>query len=235
MSACDEIRRRLLSEPKRRHSEVIEHLATCAACSAYAQSLQHFEGRVERALRVDLPSSGASNVTELAPAPQRRRAVPRWLAVAASVLIATGAVSLWLSWPEPVLARDVVDHIEHEPDSWSTGTIPATDTRLSSVLSDAGVQLKADSPAVSYARSCLFRGHVVPHLVVQMPQGPVTVMILSHENVPSAVQFDEEGYHGMIVPVDGHGSVAVIMRAHEDLASISQALMRDLIWPATDR
>ena len=44
------------------------------------------------------------------------------------------------------------------------------------------------------------------------PEGPVTVMVLVHESMRKPVQFDDEGYRGTIVPVPGHGSIAVLMR-----------------------
>ena len=52
----------------------------------------------------------------------------------------------------------------------------------------------------------------MPHLVVQTRSGPVTVMVLVHEAVRKAMQFDEQGYRGTIVPVPGHGSIAVLIR-----------------------
>jgi hypothetical protein len=76
---------------------------------------------------------------------------------------------------------------------------------------------------VSYANSCSFRGYVVPHLVIQTGSGPVTVMVLVHENVAKSVPFDEQGYRGVIVPVPGHGSLAVLTRApNKDSHSIGQ-------------
>ena len=65
------------------------------------------------------------------------------------------------------------------------------------------LRLKPDAGVVSYASSCTFRGYKVPHLVVQTASGPVTVMVLVHEAVRHATQFDEQGYRGTIVPVPG--------------------------------
>jgi hypothetical protein len=74
------------------------------------------------------------------------------------------------------------------------------------------VRLKAVAGLVSYASSCSFRGHTVPHLVVQTELGPVTVMVLTHETIRSAMRFNEQGYRGVIIPVRGHGSLAVLER-----------------------
>ena len=75
--------------------------------------------------------------------------------------------------------------------------------------------LNPDAGTVSYARSCRFRGRMVPHLVVQTEMGPVTVMVLVHESVAKPVPFDEQGYRGVIVPVPGHGSLAVLARGQD--------------------
>jgi hypothetical protein len=95
--------------------------------------------------------------------------------------------------------------------------------------------LSAAAGIVSYAASCAFRGHRVPHLVVQTPSGPVTVMVLVHESVSRPTQFDEQGYRGTIVPMPGHGSIAVLMQdpggAHvRDLQSITAQVRDAIFW-----
>jgi hypothetical protein len=100
-----------------------------------------------------------------------------------------------------------------EPQAWATTDIPVPAASLASVLDDARMRLKPDAGLVSYANSCMFRGHRVPHLVVQTTHGPVTVMVLRHESSAQRVRFDTGGFRGVIVPVPGHGSLAVL--AHE--------------------
>jgi hypothetical protein len=99
-----------------------------------------------------------------------------------------------------------------EPDAWARTGVPVPQPKLDQVLRASHVRLKGDPGLVSYANSCLFRGHLVPHLVVQTEAGPVTVMVLAHEAARSSTRFDEQGYQGMIVPVPGHGSLAVLER-----------------------
>ncbi len=81
---------------------------------------------------------------------------------------------------------------------------------IEAVLSKAGVHFDSSMPVV-YASPCPFRGHVAPHLVVQTEQGPVTVMLLSHEKVSRRQEFAESGYEGVLLPA-GEGSVAVLTR-----------------------
>jgi hypothetical protein len=221
MMLCADYRRALLADPQNPTAEMRQHVALCDACAAYTGPLLRFEGRLDRALRISLaPSTRAASGSagprtpsrggEPAGRPERRR--NRWLAAAASVLIAAGVTGFWLVVPGRSLAAAVVGHMAEEPDAWSRTGVPVAQLRLDGVLGKSHVRLRSDAGLVSYANHCLFRGHGVPHLVVQTPDGPVTVMVLPQESVIHAVHFDEQGYHGVIVPVPGHGSLAVLER-----------------------
>ena len=133
-------------------------------------------------------------------------------ALAASVLLGAAIVGgVWLK-PQSSLAAAVVAHMAGEPGAWQRTDIAVPKPDLEQVLKDTKLRLKPDAGIVSYASSCTFRGYQVPHLVVQTPSGPVTVMVLVHESVRHLTQFETEGYRGTIVPVPGHGSIAVLMR-----------------------
>ena len=121
--------------------------------------------------------------------------------MAASVLLAlVVAGGLWLSVPGPSLAADVVTHMAGEPEAWRRTDVPVPAPDAEDVLRNSQLRLAAGAGIVSYATSCEFRGHRVPHLVIQTASGPVTVMVLVHEQVAKSVQFDEQGYRGVIVP-----------------------------------
>jgi hypothetical protein len=220
MMDCEQFRRAMLAEPSNDDAERRLHLASCHECTQYALQLRRFEGRLERALRVEVnPRLMEQRVVTPLRATARRGARPwdpphrRWLAAAASVLLGTAvAFSLWLAAPGRSLAADVVKHMAEEPDAWARTDIPVPEPRLTEVLIDSQVRFRLSAGLVSYASSCSFRGHKVPHLVVQTNSGPVTVMVLTHEALRSAMRFNEQGYRGVIVPVHGHGSLAVLER-----------------------
>ena len=195
-------RRALLADPDARSPELDGHRDSCAECRQFAQRLTQFEERLGRALRV-----------EVGEAPRRRPAPVRWYALAASVAMAVlvGGV-LWLSSPRTSLAADVVAHMHGEPDAWRT-VAPVSAEQAAAVMGNAGVRLMPGAGAVSYASACGFRGRVVPHLVVQSGSGPVTVMVLVHETVSHEERFEEHGYRGRLLPVPGHGSIAVLEQA----------------------
>lgn len=231
MISHDEYRRALLSDPRIDTAELAEHRAACTECRAYSERLQKFEARVERALKFD-----AAHTAEVLPF-KRRAALParqRWYGLAASVaaaMLVAGVV--WLAVPRSSLAADVVAHMAGELDAWSTQQ-PVPDAELAAVLSNTKMRLTAQAGGVSYASSCTFRGHHVPHLVVQTPEGPVTVMVLVHEAVPKAQEFDEHGYRGTIVPMPGHGSLAVLARGAQiparDVDGIAARVRDAIVW-----
>ncbi|HEX3847673.1 MAG TPA: hypothetical protein VHV81_09850, partial [Steroidobacteraceae bacterium] len=64
--------------------------------------------------------------------------------------------------------------------------------------------------------------------------GPVTVMVLVHEEVKKPMRFDEEGYRGVIVPDEGHGSLAVLTQGHDagipGIERIAARVRSSIVW-----
>jgi len=243
MMDCAHYRRSMLADPHDPDPQLREHLESCHDCTLYRERLLRFESRLERALRVASPAEvvlPSDKVVPLrarlslrSPAAYRKRT----LAMAASVLVALAvAGGLWLSAPGPSLAADVVTHMRGEPEAWRRTDVPVQSSKLEDVLRDSHLRLAAGGGAgmVSYASSCEFRGHRVPHLVIQTEAGPVTVMVLVHERSPKPVQFDEQGYRGVIVPVAGHGSLAVLTRGPatdiQTVEHIAHRVLDSIVW-----
>ena len=244
MMDCTRFRRSLMADPHDPDPELREHLKSCHDCNPYAERLWRFESTLERALRLPLPAHAAApsfdRVVPLrAKRPQSALRHPAyrkgWLTMAASVLLAcVVAGGLWLSVPRSSLAADVVNHMKGEPQAWRRTDVPVPSAALQGVLRDSHLRLGAAAGVVSYASSCAFHGHQVPHLVIQTESGPATVMVLVHEHVTKPVQFDEHGYRGVIVPVAGHGGLAVLTRGPDaDVSSVERIAHRvldSIVW-----
>jgi len=223
----------ILADPHSTDAELRAHREACAECREFTERLLRFESRLERALRVDIPATATVLPFERK-AVHEARTPRRWMAIAASVLLGAAVVGgVWLTLPQQSLASAVVAHMAGEPEAWQR-TQAVADSELDSVLKDSKLRLKPDAGIVSYAASCSFRGHRVPHLVVQTQSGPVTVMVLVHESVRKPMQFDDEGYRGTIVPVPGHGSIAVLMRdlkaGSGDIERIAARVDDSIVW-----
>jgi hypothetical protein len=224
----------ILADPHNADAELRAHSEACAECRAFTEKLLKFESRLERALRVDIPPRAADVLPFARKRGSAATAPRRWMALAASVLLGAAIVGgVWLSLPQPSLAAAVVAHMAGEPEAWQrTEAVPPPE--LAGVLKDSKLRLKPDAGIVSYASSCAFRGHRVPHLVVQTSSGPVTVMVLVHEAARQVTPFNTEGYRGTIVPVPGHGSIAVLMRdsgiSADEIQRIAARVHESIVW-----
>ncbi len=218
---CDDARLLIGADPGATTPELEEHLATCAACARFREEMRALDAEIRRAL--ERPPD------TVRPRSARPSRTWRQWALAASVVLASFAVlAVWLLRPSDTLAREVVAHVQAEPESWlATQHVSAQD--IGQALRGAGVALDVTSDRVMYAQSCWFRGHYVPHLVIQTARGPATVLILRHEQVRARRSFHEAGMTGLIIPAE-HGSIAVLTRGAGDPADIAGHMQDEVHW-----
>jgi hypothetical protein len=212
--------------------ELAEHLASCPECSQFGSEMIALDANIRRALEeAPLNAAPAATVTPITSAPTARRGKPisawsRW-ALAASVAVIS-MLAVWALRPTDTLAHEVIAHVEYESKSWSSTDQPPA-AEVKETMAQAGVALDMNSDKVMYAHSCLFRGHMVPHLVVSTPQGPVTVMVLRYENVKHRMTFHEDGMTGVITPAP-HGSLAVLVKGNANIDAATQQVERSVRW-----
>ena len=212
---CKHARLAIGGEPQVLSAEVAQHVATCAECARFRDETLTMEGRLKAAL--ELPLHRFRKPAETGKAAPRRFALAASLALA--LLLGGGA---WLFRPQPALAGEVVEHVKHEPGSWQVHEAVSPEA-LAAVLAKAGVRYDARFP-VTYASPCPFRGHIVPHLVVQTDRGPLTVMVLAHVKAEGTGEFSEGKYHGVVLPA-GSGSIAVVAREGQEFDGYLKTLL----------
>lgn len=221
MMICEDARLLIGADPDAAAGELEEHLRGCTGCRAVREELRRLNADIRRAL--DDPP----NIRVTRP----RRAAPAWreYALAAGVVLAMAAgLAVWLLRPSDSLAREVVAHVEAEPESWlSEHNVSAGS--IDHALQRSGIALDLASDKIVYAQSCWFRGHYVPHLVVETAHGPVTVLILRREPVRERHEFREAGMSGVIVPA-GDGSIAVLARGHGRVDDVALQLREEVHW-----
>jgi anti-sigma factor RsiW len=226
----DEARLLLGAAPGEVSEALAVHLAGCPECTRFQQQMRRMDQDLARLLASPLPSRTASRVRPLPVGRQPMRPRPAVLALAASLALCAGiGVLFWGLRPQPSLAAGVVRHIQWESGSWSA-VAPMTAEATASVLAGAGVTLDPTDLAVTYARSCLFNGHWVPHLVVRTASGPVTVMVLRQEHVARRQSFRQNGYSGTLLPTPAGGTLAVVARGEADMDAVTRTLDPHLHW-----
>jgi hypothetical protein len=202
--SCREVRFEIGSDPDAPLSQAAaEHLATCADCTQYRREMQ----RLERDLRRALGDPPAAAGPTAASAGRHVRPMRHQWAIAASLVVIGFGLLFWSVRPTTSLAADVVAHVAAEPMSW-VQTEPVSTTDVDSILRRTGMALTGTHEVV-YARTCVFRGREVPHLVVRTAAGPFTVLILPDEIVTRPEHFRESGYSGIFLPQRG-GTLAVL-------------------------
>ena len=227
MMNCLEFRRQAGAEPSAGGPEFDAHRRECAACARYQDELRTLDALVARALAVDparirRPAAGAGGD------PATRR---RYLAIAASLVagLSVGLVLL-VSAPRTSLAREVVDHIMHEPGIMNLH-VPVAPDALAGVLDPEDTRLRPGIGEVTFAARCVHQGHVVPHLVVRTPEGPVTVLLLRHREIDEPVRISDSGLEGVVLPAP-RGSIAIVGQGLKDPAGIAQKVFEAVDWGA---
>ena len=217
--SCEQARLQIGADPSGSAAGLEEHLRDCTQCQQFREEMRTLDANIHRAL--EQPPGWVGT-------PRRTTTWRPW-ALAASVLLAMLAVlSVWLLRPSDTLAREIVAHVQQEPDSWlAQQHVDAQG--INEALRGAGVSLDITSDRITYAQSCWFRDHYVPHLVVQTAQGPVTVMILRNQRVSGRRTFHEAGMSGVIVPAP-QGSIAVLTRGDANVDALAAQMQQDVRW-----
>ena len=232
---CFEFRRLCGAEPGCGRDDFASHRRDCAGCRAFAAEMRALDGLILEALSIEARDLSRDRAGPPVSRVSARRRQAAWLGIAASLVVGLAIASvIWLSLPSVSLARDVVEHVVHEPLSLSGPAVPVDEAALRRTLAAADARLGEGAGLVRYAMVCLFRGKLVPHLVVQGERGPVTVMLLRDEKVSAPMPIDEGGFRGTIVPA-GKGSIAVLGQEPGDIQLVRNRVLEALQWPADPR
>lgn len=225
---CLQFRRIAGADPQHLEAAARAHAEACPRCAEHLRQLRSLDARILAALEVPVPAAGAAPAGRGTPVVGLDRR--RWLALAASIVggVLVGTL-LWVGSPRNSLARDLVNHLGHEPEALVVTQQSADPSVIGKVLDRGGIRLRPEVGTVSYANTCRFRGRRVPHLVVQTDGGPVTVMVLRNERPAGPESFDEQGFSGRIVPA-GPGSIAVIGDAEADLGQVTAEVLAAVVW-----
>jgi len=227
---CLQFRRSAGADPQHLDAAAQAHAEACPGCAGHLRELRSLDARILAALEVPVPVPGTVSAPGGSSTPIVGLDRRRWLALAASIVagVLVGTL-LWVAGPQNSLARDLVEHLGHEPEALVVTERPADAAVLDGVLERGGIRLRPEIGTVSYANTCVFRGRRVPHLVVQTERGPVTVMVLRHERPAGPQSFDEQGVAGRIVPA-GPGSIAVLGSADADIGQVTADVLAAVVW-----
>jgi hypothetical protein len=235
---CEQVRLLIAGDPHTHYADVEEHLVHCSECSKLHDATVAFEALLMRALYLpafpEIPGRSATrrggalaafpaaNSSKTEPATFKRPR--RWgVGIGLAAALVTGFL-LWLAQPPATWAAEVMQHVAHEPDSWSQ-TAPLPAAVVHSTLRMIGIAGNARLLTVVYARNCDFLEHKIAHLVVLTRSGPVTVFIDPSRRWRATGTFRFGDMHEILMPL--HGASLAILSQNEtalrEAAGILQA------------
>lgn len=210
------------------------------AAATFRDEMQALDDKIARALAIEVPAldmpdlpsvDGDDNVTHISRSNKPRFTKPAWIALAASVALVAviGARLLVFDQAYPSLSAEIIAHLDHEPQALVVTSTPVAERELAEVVNSGNASIDRGVGLITYARSCVINGKVVPHLVMQGESGPITLLLMPDEHVDRATPISGENVNGVILPV-GEGSIAIIGPREADIDRIQEQVVGSVTW-----
>ena len=237
---CEDYKQAIAADPSESFDGGALHSAECSSCNAFKAEMQALDARIAAALAIDVPEltmpelppvRGGEKVVDLASRRPIRWTTPAWVGLAASVALATviGVRFVNIGTDQDTLAEQVIAHLDYEPRALTVTDVAVSDQRLYSVVRPAIATLDRDLGLITYAMSCKINGREVPHLVVQGERGPVTILLMPHEQIDMPIRLEGQSIEGVILPV-GDGSIAIIGERGEPIDQLKTTVTETVKW-----
>jgi len=229
-----EFQRLLGSEPRNRDPRVVSARASGPEFEEAAAAAERFEDRLERALDLPVPDDLLDNLEALAARAPARRHVWRPLALAAGLLIAVGAASLvWRSQHHWDSVEDyVIGHYRHDGGTVLAQADGNVSGDASQMLADFSMRAApALAGRIDFIKVCPTPGGKGIHMIVDSPEGPLTVIYMPRTSVSDREMLEFDGMQAMLVQLSS-GSAVIIGHPDQRIPEV-YALVRDSITPLT--
>ena len=227
---CLEFHRLKLADPHRLPPEAQAHAAQCAACAAFASSVDEAERDLERTLATPVPEGLADRI--LLRVHGARPAWRVWALAAGVVLAIAIGLSTMLYRPAPAeqYARQAIEHVAMEPESFHK--VNAGDAHaLGELLRASGARLKAPLGAVRYVKLCPVDTGTGLHIVFETPEGLATLLIVPGQPLAKLEQASSPDWNALARPA-GRGHYAVVTPSAQATAQVDRLIRERVDWGA---
>jgi hypothetical protein len=231
-----EFLRRVGAEPRSKATDLLEARAGNPAFERAATDAEAFEQRLEAALGV--PADGEALLREaLQQAGREPGSRPRWpwLAMAASILVVVGVLSIGISRQSAVAPGGSVEHYVREHFSHDGQQVLAmaspdfNPAQLEQVLAQLSVRSSAAlASQVRYVKFCPTPDGKGAHMVVQSDSGLVTVIVMPQTQVKNSMLVAFDGVEATVFPLEA-GSAAIIGSPGQQHAALKTLLQESIL------
>jgi hypothetical protein len=210
--------RRLLAAGEAETADMKAHRLECSACAAQWREHAEFERELRDGLAVEIPPGFEPRLKNAIVFSRRR------FLAAASVAVAAAGIGAyaWL-WRDGTLALACIEFVmKEEAKSIMMGAMPRekAEAALAGTLPLARIERIGQ---VKHVGPCPFNGATAYHVVLSVPQGKVTLLVMPEGRVSAAEKADHDGLYASVVALR-RGSVGVIGTDSAVVRSVAGAL-----------
>ena len=162
---------------------------------------------------------------------KRQRQWRNWLtgSVAAAIII---TFSVHLLTPATInaaqLAQSVINHVHDDTHALNV-RMDVPKSSIDTMLASYGGKLKGPIGQVSFLGHCIVGGHTGIHMVLNTPQGLVTVILLPNQSINQPSLLTDSQYSGILYPSE-KGSIAIIAEHKKSIEDTRQNINQNLNW-----
>jgi hypothetical protein len=214
---CLEYRRLLLAEG-READDMKLHRLQCATCAHLLAEHEAFEAELRRGLEVPMPPRLEERL--VSSHLMRRR---RFLAAAGVSALAAGAGAYtWFVREDPLALACIQFVMKEEAKSIMMGAMPR-EQAAAALARALPIERIERVGQIRFVGPCPFNGHNAYHLVLAVPQGKVTLLVLPETRVTVGRRAAHDGLYASVMPLKS-GSVGIVGSDPEVVASVAGAL-----------
>lgn len=212
-----EFRRRILSEPKLRDTEINDILSVSEANQSFADEVLSLDARIEQAMKVDVPDDLADRILfSSSAASEKKTFTKQILAMAASVAFAAGLfvgqinwTPLFVSTAHASLANTAVEHVIHEAPFVNQLDEQVSSRQVNAKLRPFAYKFTENFPYhIYYLNHCGFGTSNALHMVFQGEKGKVTLFV-TNIGSEQAIDFNKDGMSGVVIPIEDSSFILV--------------------------
>jgi hypothetical protein len=215
--------RRVLLAGEAETGAMKEHRLQCRTCSGLFAEHVQFERELRRGLEIPVPAQLEQRL--MAPLVLRRR---RFLAAAAvgALTIGAGGYS-WMRRADPLALACIDFVLLQEAKSILQGSMRRAEAEeaLAPTLPLAHIDRIGE---VRHVGPCPFNGQNAYHVIVEVPQGKVTLLVMPEGSIRAPGRASREGLYSTVVPLRT-GSVGIIGADAGVVDSVAGALQSERV------
>src|SRR5688500_14552049 len=196
--------RRYLAAGEAETAEMKAHRLQCSACAVQWREHAEFERELRAGMAVEIPPGFEERVRNAVVFSRRR-----FLAAAGVAAAAAGIGSYaWLRRDEPLALACIEFVMKEEVKSIMMGAMPRAEAEaaLAATLPLEHIERVGQ---VKHIGPCPFNGATAYHVVLSVPQGKVTLLVMPEGRVGAGQKAEHDGMHASVIALRS-GGLAVI-------------------------